>query len=41
MTDISAFGIRVRLVASTTFPAGIDITQFADCLLYTSDAADE
>ena len=30
MTDISAFGIRVRLVASNTFPAGIDITQFAD-----------
>jgi len=28
--DISAFGIRVRLVASVTFPAGIDITQFAD-----------
>lgn len=30
MTDISAFGIRVRLVASVTFPAGIDLTQFAD-----------
>ena len=30
MQDISAFGIRVRLVASNTFPAGIDITQFAD-----------
>ena len=30
MQDISAFGIRVRLVASVTFPAGIDITQFAD-----------
>lgn len=30
MQDISAFGIRVRLVASQTFPAGIDITQFAD-----------
>jgi hypothetical protein len=28
--DISAFGIRVRLVASTTFPAGITLTQFAD-----------
>jgi len=28
--DISAYGIRVRLVASVTFPAGIDITQFAD-----------
>jgi hypothetical protein len=30
MQDISAFGIRVRLVASATFPAGIDLTQFAD-----------
>lgn len=30
MQDISAFGIRVRLVASVTFPAGIDVTQFAD-----------
>lgn len=30
MQDISAFGIRVRLVASETFPAGIDLTQFAD-----------
>lgn len=30
MQDISAFGTRVRLVASVTFPAGIDITQFAD-----------
>lgn len=30
MTDISAFGIRLRLVASVTFPAGIDLTQFAD-----------
>lgn len=29
-TDISAFGIRVRLVASATFPAGISLTQFAD-----------
>lgn len=29
-TDISAFGIRLRLIASTTFPVGIDITQFAD-----------
>lgn len=28
--DISSFGIRVRIVASSTFPAGIDITQFAD-----------
>jgi hypothetical protein len=30
MTDISAFGIRVQIVASVTFPAGINITQFAD-----------
>lgn len=30
MNDISAFGIRVRLIASVTFPTGIDITQFAD-----------
>lgn len=29
-TDISAFGIRVRLIASVTFPVGIDVTQFAD-----------
>lgn len=29
-TDISAFGIRVRLVASSTFPAGVSLTQFAD-----------
>lgn len=28
--DISAFGTRVRVVASRTFPAGITITQFAD-----------
>lgn len=28
--DISAFGIRVQLTASETFPAGITITQFAD-----------
>jgi hypothetical protein len=30
MQDISAFGIRVQLVASVTFPAGITLTQFAD-----------
>ena len=30
MNDISVFGLRVRLVASMTFPAGISITQFAD-----------
>jgi len=28
--NISGFGASVRLVASTTFPAGITITQFAD-----------
>lgn len=30
MQDISGFGISVRLVASRTFPAGIELTQFAD-----------
>lgn len=30
MQDISAYGIRVQIVASVTFPAGINITQFAD-----------
>ena len=30
MQDISAFGIRVQVIASQTFPAGISITQFAD-----------
>lgn len=30
MNDISGFGARVQLVASNTFPAGIDLTQFAD-----------
>lgn len=30
MNDISAFGSRVQLVASETFPSGISITQFAD-----------
>lgn len=30
MQDISAFGIRVQIVASVTFPAGITVTQFAD-----------
>lgn len=29
-TDISAFGIRVQIFASVTFPTGISITQFAD-----------
>lgn len=30
MNDISAFGARVQLIASNTFPAGVSITQFAD-----------
>ena len=30
MQDISGFGIELRLIASTTFPKGIVITQFAD-----------
>ena len=30
MQDISGFGLRVQLFASVTFPAGIDITAFAD-----------
>lgn len=30
MKDISGFGLKVRLVASETFPSGIDLTQFAD-----------
>jgi hypothetical protein len=30
MNDISAFGLRVQLIASQTFPAGISLTQFAD-----------
>lgn len=30
MNDISVFGIRVQVVASETFPSGINITQFAD-----------
>lgn len=28
--DVSAFGIRVRIIASQTFPMGVDITAFAD-----------
>lgn len=28
--DISGFGLKARLVASVTFPNGIDLTQFAD-----------
>lgn len=30
MEDISGFGLKVRLLASVTFPSGFDITQFAD-----------
>jgi len=30
MNDISGFGLKGRLVASLTFPAGFDITAFAD-----------
>lgn len=30
MEDISGFGIKVRVVASRTFPSGITLTQFAD-----------
>lgn len=30
MNDISGFGLKVQVVASVTFPAGLTITQFAD-----------
>lgn len=30
MEDVSAFGFQIRLIASTTFPQGFDISQFAD-----------
>src|SRR5512138_1873531 len=30
MNDISAFGLKVQLTASQTFPSGISLTQFAD-----------
>ena len=30
MTSASGFGLKVQLVASFTFPAGLTITQFAD-----------
>jgi hypothetical protein len=30
MNDISGYGLRIQLVASVTFPAGINLTQFAD-----------
>jgi hypothetical protein len=29
-TDASGFGLKARIVASETFPAGFDVTQFAD-----------
>lgn len=28
--DISGYGLRIQLVASNTFPAGINLTQFSD-----------
>jgi len=30
MQDVSGFGLKLRLIASVTFPAGITLTQFAD-----------
>lgn len=30
MNDISGFGLKLQVVASVTFPAGITLTQFAD-----------
>jgi len=30
MTDITGSGIRISLIASNTYPAGITLTQFAD-----------
>lgn len=30
MQDISGFGLRINIKASNTFPAGIDVTEFAD-----------
>lgn len=30
MNDISAFGLRVNVTASQTFPSGFSLTQFAD-----------
>lgn len=30
MSDISGFGLKIRVIASRTFPAGFDVTQFAD-----------
>lgn len=30
MSDISGFGLRITIIASVMFPAGITLTQFAD-----------
>lgn len=30
MSDVSGFGLRLRVVGSVTFPSGFDVTQFAD-----------
>lgn len=30
MTDISGFGTQITLIASTTFPEGISVTQYSD-----------
>lgn len=30
MNNISGFGLKIRLIASTTFPIGFDVTEFAD-----------
>lgn len=30
MNDISGFGLKARIVASETFPAGFDVTAFSD-----------
>lgn len=30
MNDISGFGLKIQLVASSTFPSGVSLTQFSD-----------
>jgi hypothetical protein len=30
MNDVSGFGLKIRVVASLSFPSGFDVTQFAD-----------
>lgn len=30
MTDVTGFGFQLNVVGDTTFPAGFDVTQFAD-----------